>query len=202
MNKTIKRSLWKADKFWIGNRHRIWEICLIKVVFPHKTIYTSSSQFPVFYNGHGYDPHVSTSLSFPHSWLIDGFVLRVQWRVPLMEQELLALLEYLNSPPVFNGVRVAQFFLLCVLFCRSLFVLFSFDHCVCLVFFDLRIMIIPVVSSNSSYKKKFKQRWSTIPPISTKRTTTSNNWTVKKRQNMELKIQVVVWKQVNICGWV
>jgi hypothetical protein len=59
----------------------------------------------------------------------------------------IALQDNLNSPPVFNGVRVAKFFLLCVLFCRSLFVLFSFDHCVCLVFFDLRIMIIPVVSS-------------------------------------------------------
>jgi hypothetical protein len=28
----------------------------------------SCSQFPIFYNDHGYDPHVvSTSLSFPHS---------------------------------------------------------------------------------------------------------------------------------------
>jgi hypothetical protein len=41
-------------------------------------------------------------------------------------------------------------------------------------------MITSLLSSNPSYKKKFKQRWSTIPPISMKRTTTSNNWTVKK----------------------
>jgi hypothetical protein len=36
-------------------------------------------------------------------------------------------------------------------------------------------MITPVVSSNSSYKKKFKQRWSTIPPISTKQTKPERN---------------------------
>jgi hypothetical protein len=45
-------------------------------------------------------------------------------------------------------------------------------------------MITTLISSNSSYKNKFKQRWSTIPPISTKWITTSNNWTVKKRQNI------------------
>jgi hypothetical protein len=33
-----------------------------------------------------------------------------------------------SSPPVFIGVRVTRS--LCVIFCRSLFVLFFFDHCV------------------------------------------------------------------------
>jgi hypothetical protein len=35
-------------------------------------------------------------------------------------------------------------------------------------------MITPLVSSNSSYKKKFKQRWSTIP-----------NKTLHKKQKIE-----------------
>jgi hypothetical protein len=45
-------------------------------------------------NDHGYVPLVvNTSRSFPHSWLITGFVTRLTRRVTLMEQELLTLLE-------------------------------------------------------------------------------------------------------------
>jgi hypothetical protein len=50
--------------------------------------------------------------------------------------------------PIFSGVRVTRSLVLCV-FCRSLFVLF-WPLC-CLFFFDLRILITPLVSSNSSY---------------------------------------------------
>ena len=81
-------------------------------------------------------------LSFPHSWLITGFVTRVILRVPLVMQELLTLC----------GVRFARSLVLCVMFCRSLFVLFSFfvwSLC-CLFFFDLRNLITTLVSSNSS----------------------------------------------------
>ena len=41
--------------------------------------------------------------------------------------------EHQSSHPVFGGVHVTRFLVLCVLFCRSLFVLFcpfSFGHCV------------------------------------------------------------------------
>ena len=44
-------------------------------------------------------------------------------RVPLVEQELLIHPVHLNTPQVFSGVRVTQFLVLCVVFCRSLFVL-------------------------------------------------------------------------------
>jgi hypothetical protein len=44
---------------------------------------------------------VKTSRSFPHSWLITGFVTRLTRRVPLVEQELITL-------PVFSGVRVTR----------------------------------------------------------------------------------------------
>ena len=55
-------------------------------------------------NHHGYVPlDVNTFRSFPHSWLIIGFVSRVTRRVQLVEQKLVFLAEYLNSPPVLVG---------------------------------------------------------------------------------------------------
>ena len=69
---------------------------------------------------------------FPNSWLIIGFVTRLTRRVPLVEQELLFLLEHLSSPLVFNKVRVTRSLVLyvcivdgCLSFCT-----FSFGHCV------------------------------------------------------------------------
>jgi hypothetical protein len=50
------------------------------------------------------------------------FVTRLTWRVPLVEQKLLTLLEHLSSSLVFNGVRVTRSLVLYVSFCRSLFV--------------------------------------------------------------------------------
>lgn len=41
---------------------------------------------------------VISSRSFPHSWLITGFETRVARRVPIVEQELSTLSEYLSSP--------------------------------------------------------------------------------------------------------
>jgi len=76
--------------------------------------------------------HTWRPRSFPHSWLIIGFVTRLTRRVPLVEQELFSLPEHLSSSPVFNGVRVTRSIVLCVCFvdhCLS-FCTFSFDHCV------------------------------------------------------------------------
>ena len=82
-------------------------------------------------NDHGYVPLVvNTSRSFPHSWLITGFVTRSTRRVVLVGQELLILLEHLSSSPVFSGVRVTRSLALCVCFvdrCLS-FCTFSFGH--------------------------------------------------------------------------
>ena len=51
----------------------------------------------------------------------------------------------MSSQPVFIGVRVARSFVLCVVFCRSLFVLMF-------LFFDLRILIwLSLIWSNSSF---------------------------------------------------
>ena len=73
-------------------------------------------------NYHGYVPLVvSTSWSFPHSWLITGFVARVTRRVEL---ELTTLPEHMRTHPVFVGVCVARSLVFCVVFGRSIFVLF------------------------------------------------------------------------------
>ena len=57
-----------------------------------------------------------------HKWprICSTFLTRLTRRVPLAEQELLTLPEHVISPPVFRGVRVTRFAVLCVM----LFVLF------------------------------------------------------------------------------
>jgi len=96
---------------------------------------------------------VNTSRSFPHSRLITGFVTRLTRRVPLVEQELHTLPEHPSSSPVFSGVRVTQSLVLYVCFvdrCLSFCTFFFWPLC-CLFFFDIRFLIAPLVSSNSSY---------------------------------------------------
>jgi hypothetical protein len=94
-------------------------------------------------NGHGYVPLVvNTSHSFPRSQLITRFVTRWTRRVPLVKQELLTLPEHPSSSSVFSGVPVlyACFADRCLSFCT-----FSFGHRRCLLFFDIRILIAPLV---------------------------------------------------------
>ena len=104
-------------------------------------------------NDHGYVPLViNTSRSFPHSRLITGFITRLTRRVSLVEQELLTRSEHLSSPPVFSGVRVTRSLVLYVCFvdrCLSICTFFFWPLCF-LFFFDIRFLIAPLVSSNSS----------------------------------------------------
>jgi ABC-type multidrug transport system fused ATPase/permease subunit len=60
----------------------------------------------------------------PLCWLQTLLVTRLTRCVPLLERKLLTLPEHLNSPPVFNGIRVTRSFVLCAMFCTSLVVLF------------------------------------------------------------------------------
>ena len=69
--------------------------------------------------------------------------------VPLVEQELLTLPGHLSSPPVFSRVRVTRSLVSCV-FCKCCLYFFLWPLC-CLFLFDIRILITPLVSSNSSY---------------------------------------------------
>ena len=77
-------------------------------------------------------------------------MLHASGRVPLVEQELLTLPEYPSSPKVFSGVHVTQSLDLCECFvdrCYLSFCTFSFGHC---LFFDIGILIAPLVFSNYS----------------------------------------------------
>jgi hypothetical protein len=58
----------------------------------------------------------------------------------------------MSSHPVFRGVRITRSLVLCVVFCRSLFVRLSFffSPLCCLSLFDLQILITHLVSANSS----------------------------------------------------
>jgi hypothetical protein len=74
--------------------------------------------------------------------------------VPLLEQELPTLPEHLSSPPVFSGVRVTRSLVLYVCFvnrCLSFCIFFLWP--LCGLFFDIRSLIAPLVSSNSFYSK-------------------------------------------------
>jgi hypothetical protein len=89
---------------------------------------------------------------FPHLWLINGFVTRVTRRMPHVKKELITLPEHPRPSPVFIVVRVAWSLVFCVIFCRSLFVLLSFFiwPLYCISFFDIQILITPLVYSNFS----------------------------------------------------
>ena len=70
---------------------------------------------------------------------------------------------WVPPPPVFSGVRVAPSLVFCLMFCRSLFVFFYFFFWpLCCLFFDIRILITILVSSNSSFRCSFILRriWS------------------------------------------
>jgi hypothetical protein len=87
-----------------------------------------------------------------HSWLITGFVTSLTRRVPVVEQELLTLRSTWVHPR-FLMVSCYSIFSFMCMSCRLLFVLLyflSWPLC-CLFFFDIRILIIPFVSSNSFY---------------------------------------------------
>ena len=83
------------------------------------------------------------------------FVTRVTWRVSLLKQELPTLPEHMSSLPVFSGVRVTRSLVLCVCFVDHCLTCFFFSWPLCCLFFDLQILITPVVSSNSSPRWEF-----------------------------------------------
>jgi hypothetical protein len=103
-------------------------------------------------NDHGYVPLVNTYRSLTHSWLITVFVTRLTRRLSLVEQELLTLPEHLSSPPAFSGVCVIRSLVLCVCFVDRCLSFFFWPLC-CLFFFDLRILITSLVSSNFSFRQ-------------------------------------------------
>ena len=103
-------------------------------------------------NDHGYATIVvHTSMSFHHAWLITGFKTKLTQRMSLVEQELLTSVGHLKSPTVVSDVSVSWSLVLFIMFSRSLFVLLFLWPLCCLSFFNIQILIIPLVSSNSCH---------------------------------------------------
>ena len=146
-----------SSSFYLIDAFRKIISIFFRVFFPHRSFYERGDkltpcliEIKFLDNDHGYVPLVvNTSRSFPHSRLITGFVTRLTRRVLLEERELLTLPEHLSSPPVFTGVRVTRSLVLYVCFVDRCLYFFFWPLC-CLFFFDIRILIAPLVSSNSS----------------------------------------------------
>ena len=87
--------------------------------------------------------------------------------------------EFIHS---FSDVHVAHSLVFCVVFFKSLFglvlsVLLQFTALVTsLVSSDLHCWVSKLCQDRPLWKEKFKQWWSTTPPISTRRTVTSKQW--------------------------
>jgi len=67
--------------------------------------------------------------------------------------ELLTLPEHLSSSPVFSGVPATRSFVFHVVLCVPFFLFsycFIWPLCCLFFFFDIRILIAPLISSNSS----------------------------------------------------
>jgi hypothetical protein len=95
------------------------------------------------------------------SWKINklGFYFKCVFkgdlrRVQLLDQELLALPVHMGSPPIFSGARVTRSLVFCACFIDRCLHFFFWPLC-CLFFFDIRIVITTLGSSNSSYKTEY-----------------------------------------------
>ena len=122
---TIDKPRFKSLLCWVS--HRSKEIVYIPSCARISLLSTSQTFIFLLFV-----PELNTSRSFPHSWLITGFVTRLARRVSPVEREILTLPEHLSSPPVLSGVRVTRSLALCFCFvdrCLS-FCTFSLGHCV------------------------------------------------------------------------
>ena len=139
----------------------IWKSNNSKVVRSKKTINNQTKVLlPSFFvflflsvPGEIHHVHTNLYIFYYYHWVdtSDGGVLiylsNYCFFAYMVYQIYLVFLQILN-----NGVRVTRSLVFCVIFCRSLFVLmyfFSWPLCY-LFFFDLRILITPLVSSSSS----------------------------------------------------
>jgi len=133
---------------------RVVQCCQITCLFVFSSMLWCQLRFPCKNN----DQFVFTTICFVESFYFINVIIWCPTRFPhqmmfmsrwvsLVEQELPTLQDQQSSPPVFSGVRITQSLVLFVVYCRSLS--FFFWSLCCLSFFNLRILISPLVSSNS-----------------------------------------------------
>jgi hypothetical protein len=81
---------------------------------------------------------------------------------------------------VFSDVHVAQSFVFCVVFCRSLFVLFSWPlHCLS---FDIRLLITHLLSSNLTFQSFDLDR---------------TLWMLFQKHAMRTKLEIYIFSTIN-----
>ena len=106
----------------------------------------------------------SQSCPFQHSWRLIIFLTTIARLVPLAEQELLTFPEHPSSSVLKRGSGCSIFSFLCsiLLTIRCLFFLVLLVV-VFVSFYQLQLLIIPLVCSNFSDAKSFyKSEWSEI----------------------------------------
>ena len=81
--------------------------------------------------------------------------------------ELLTLPEHLCSPPLFSWVRVARSIVLCLVFCRSFFLLLTIFYCPlhCLSSFDLPLLTTPLGSFFLVFLRHFSLTKSSVREV-------------------------------------
>jgi hypothetical protein len=97
-----------------------------------------------------FDPLGARTHDIPHSMTPTITPPGLTRRGSLVEQELLTLLKHLSSLPVFSGVRVTRSLVLCVVFCRSLFVPLSLIFLLSVLLRFMDSDYLPLVSLSSS----------------------------------------------------
>jgi hypothetical protein len=139
------------------------------VQFPHKTMFGSSflpfsHLFRREFTFYWCYMYLFTYTCVQHDFHIRWYscCLQVTWQVPLVEQELLTILEHLCSALVLSGVHVVQSLVFCLVFCRSLFVFFLLA--IILSFFlwftasDYPFGIFKLFSSKSDHQKESAEK--------------------------------------------
>jgi hypothetical protein len=92
--------------------------------------------------------YISSCWSFPHSWILTGFVTIVTRKVSLQE--------HMGSPTVLSAVRFGRSLVFCVVFLRALFVLlFFFWPLCCLSLFNSQILITPFGIFKLKHTRKY-----------------------------------------------
>jgi hypothetical protein len=122
-------------------------------------------------------------IKYPNDGLTGSWI-RMKLQVQVVEQELLTLPEHLSSSPVFSGVRATRSLVLCVCFVDRFLSFFFWP--LCCLFFDLWIVITPLVSSNSSYE-------SFILGSHTHHSAKCNSYPLLRPPLMHWKSKVVLW---------
>ena len=133
----LKLNFWNCDCWHFSNkRQKVTK--RVSLTFPSQL---AARLYPFILTQYYTVPDFKGIYVFQVSFITE-FVTRVTWQVSHVEQEVLTLLEQPEFTPVLVG------FVLLDLFCTSLFVLLYFFiwPLYCLFFFDLRLLITPLVT--------------------------------------------------------